>query len=99
MSVSKEEIKNIAKLAKLNLNEAEINEFTGDMNKILDYMDKLNELVTENVKPLSNPLEGYNVFREDELKNSIDREDALKNAPSRNDEFFRVPKVIKSDKK
>jgi len=99
MSVSKDEIKNIAKLAKLNLNEAEINEFTGDMNKILNYMDKLNELDTDNIRPLSNPLETYNVLREDELKSSLDREDALKNAPGRNDEFFRVPKVIKSDKK
>lgn len=99
MSVSKDEIKNIARLAKLNLNEAEINEFTGDMNKILDYIDKLNELNTENVKPLLNPLESYNVFREDESKKSIDREDALKNAPRRTDEFFRVPKVIKPDKK
>ncbi len=99
MSVSKDEIKNIAKLAKLNLSEAEVIEFTGDMNKILNYMDKLNELDTDNIRPLSNPLETYNVFREDELKKSIDREDALKNSPGRNDEFFQVPKVIKPDKK
>ncbi|MDZ7766588.1 MAG: Asp-tRNA(Asn)/Glu-tRNA(Gln) amidotransferase subunit GatC [Melioribacteraceae bacterium] len=99
MSVNKDEVKNIAKLAKLKLSESEVEEFTGDMNKILDYMDKLNELDTGNVKPLYHPLEGTNVFRDDQLKNSINREDALKNAPQRTEEFFKVPKVIKTDKK
>lgn len=99
MPVSKEEVIKISNLAKLKLNDEEVAEFTGDMNKILDYMDKLNELDTENVKPLSHPLEGTNVFREDELKSSIDREDALINAPDRTEEFFKVPKVIKTDKK
>lgn len=99
MSVNKDEVKKIAQLAKLKVSESELEEFTGDMNKILDYMDKLNELDTENVKPLSHPLEGTNVFRDDELKKSIDREAALKNASQRTEEFFKVPKVIKTDKK
>ena len=99
MSVSKEEVKNIAKLAKLRLSEGEVDEFTIDMNNILEYVEKLNQLDTTNVKPLLHPHEGNNVFREDEIKPSIDREDALKNAPNRSEEFFRVPKVIKSDKK
>ncbi len=99
MSVSKDEVKHVAKLSKLRLSESEVEEFTGDMNKILDYMDKLNELDTENVKPLSHPLEATNVFRNDELKKSIDRKNALKNAPERTEEFFKVPKVIKTDKK
>ena len=99
MSVSKDEVKNIAKLSKLRLEENEVDEFTKDMNRILDYMEKLNELDTENVEPLSNPLDTFNVFRKDELKKSIDREDALKNAPDGTDEFFRVPKVIKVEKK
>ena len=99
MSVNVDEVKNIAKLAKLKLSDDEVQEFTKGMNQILDYMDKLNELDTSNVKPLSHPLEKVNVFREDELKTSIEREEALKNAPDRTDEFFRVPKVIKVDKK
>ncbi len=99
MSVTKKEVENIAKLSKLKLSDPEVEEFTGDMNKILDYMEKLNELDTKEVKPLLHPLEDYNIFREDELKDSIDREDALKNAPNRTEEFFKVPKVIKSDKK
>lgn len=99
MSISKDEIKNIAKLSKLRLSEEEIDEFTGDMNQILDYVNKLDSLDTNNVEPLSHPLESVNVFRKDELKGSIDKEDALKNAPERTDEFFKVPKVIKVDKK
>lgn len=99
MSVSNDEVKNIAKLAKLKLSDDEVHELTKDMNQILDYMDKLNELDTSNVKPLSHPLEKVNVFREDKLKKSIDREEALKNAPDKTEEFFKVPKVIKIDKK
>lgn len=99
MSVTKKEVENIAKLAKLNLSEDEMTEFTSDLNDILNYMDKLNSLDTENVKPLSHPLEGNNVFRKDEIIESIPREDALKNAPDKTEEFFKVPKVIKSDKK
>ena len=67
------------------------------LNKILEYVEKLNELDTENVKPLSHPIEGVNVFREDIVQPSVDREDALKNAPSKNEEFFKVPKVIGGD--
>jgi len=99
MSVKKEDVKNIAKLSKLRLSEEEIEEFTGDMNQILDYVEKLDNLDTSNIEPLSHPLEGTNVFREDQLQKSIDNEAALKNAPARSGEFFNVPKVIKVDKK
>ena len=99
MSVSNEEIKKIAKLAKLNISEKETEEFTGDMNRILEYVDKLNRLDTRKVKPLLHPFEESNVLREDELLKMLEREEALKNAPKRTEEFFKVPKVIKSDKK
>lgn len=97
MSVTRKEIEHIAELARLQLKENELEEYTLQLNKILDYVEKLNELDTENVKPLSHPVEGENVFREDELNPSVDREEALKNAPSKNDEFFKVPKVIGGD--
>ena len=71
--------------------------FTSQLNEILNYVDKLNELDTENVEPLSHPVEEFNKFRDDELKPSIEREEALKNAPDRTDEFFKVPKVINKD--
>lgn len=99
MTVKKEDVKHIARLSKLRLNEKEIEEFTEDMNQILDYVKKLEKIDTSKVEPLSHPLEGLNVFREDKLQKSIDREAALKNAPERTEEFFKVPKVIKVDKR
>lgn len=99
MTVKKEDVKHIAKLSKLRLSEKEIEEFTEDMNQILDYVKKLEKIDTSKVEPLSHPLEGVNVFREDKLQKSIDREAALKNAPERTEEFFKVPKVIKVDKR
>ncbi len=94
MSVTKKDVEYIAKLARLKFNDEELENFTYELNEILNYVEKLNELNTENVEPLSHPIENFNVFREDKLQPSIDREDALKNAPSRTDEFFKVPKVI-----
>ncbi|MCJ7553916.1 MAG: Asp-tRNA(Asn)/Glu-tRNA(Gln) amidotransferase subunit GatC [Ignavibacteriaceae bacterium] len=94
MSVTKKDVEKIAQLAKLKFNDQEIDSFTDDMNRILSYVDKLNELDTESVEPLSHPNEGSNVFRDDELKKSIPTDEALKNAPDRNDKFFKVPKVI-----
>jgi aspartyl-tRNA(Asn)/glutamyl-tRNA(Gln) amidotransferase subunit C len=95
MSVTKNEVEHIAKLAKLKFDENEIDDFTSQLNTILEYVDKLNELDTENVSPLSHPIEGQNVFREDILKESIPTSEALKNASQKNNEYFKVPKVIK----
>jgi aspartyl-tRNA(Asn)/glutamyl-tRNA(Gln) amidotransferase subunit C len=94
MSVTRKDVEYIASLAKLNFAEDELENYTHQLNDILTYVDKLNELDTSNVEPLSHPVESQNVFREDELKPSLSTEDALKNSPSRTDEFFRVPKVI-----
>ena len=94
MAVTIDEIKRIAVLANLKFEDAELEDFTSEMNKILDYMEKLNELDTENVAPLSHPVELVNVFREDELKPSISKEEALKNAPSDNGSLFKVPKAF-----
>jgi aspartyl-tRNA(Asn)/glutamyl-tRNA(Gln) amidotransferase subunit C len=94
MAVTKKDVEKIAELARLKFSEEELENFTPQMNEILSYMDKLNELDTENVKPLSHPVEQTNVFREDELKPSISTEEALKNAPSKDEHHFKVPKVI-----
>ncbi len=96
MSVTKKEVEHIANLSKLKFREAELENFTVQMNQILTYMEKLNELDTENVEPLSHPVPDKNIFRKDEPQKSVSREDALKNAPDHNDEFFKVPKVINS---
>ena len=94
MAVTKKDVEKIAELARLKFTDEDLENFTPQMNEILSYMDKLNELDTENVKPLSHPVEQTNVFREDELKPSISTEDALKNAPSKDEHHFKVPKVI-----
>ncbi|MBZ0180681.1 MAG: Asp-tRNA(Asn)/Glu-tRNA(Gln) amidotransferase subunit GatC [Melioribacteraceae bacterium] len=99
MSVTRNEVEYIAELARLKFSDDELESLTLDMNRILDYMDKLNELDTENVEPLSHPLELENVFREDKIGKSISTEDALKNSSSKSDKYFTVPKVIKVNSK
>ncbi|MBU2446048.1 MAG: Asp-tRNA(Asn)/Glu-tRNA(Gln) amidotransferase subunit GatC [Bacteroidetes bacterium] len=94
MAVTQEEVKRIAKLAKLSLTEEEEISLQKELSSILDYMDKLNEIDTSDVEPLSHPIPVENVFREDKVEKSISREDALKNAPDATEEFFKVPKVI-----
>ena len=98
MSVSKDDVKKIAELARLEFNEKEIENYTSEMNQILEYVEKLKELNTENIKPLSHPIENSNIFREDVLKESTQREEALKNAPDASTEHFKVPKVISQNK-
>ena len=97
MSVTRKDVEHIAELARLKFKDEELENFTSQLNEILEYMEKLNELDTENVEPLSHPVESQNVFREDGIKPSVSREDALKNAPQKDDEFFKVPKVIGGD--
>lgn len=97
MAVTKKDVEYIAALARLKFNDAELENYTHQLNDILKYVEKLNELNTDDVEPLSHPVENANVFREDKLKQSISTEEALKNAPNRTDEFFKVPKVINQD--
>jgi len=94
MSVTIKDVEYIAKLARLKFEESEKEKLCKEMNQILEYMSKLNELDTENVEPLSHPIELSNVFREDEVIKSISTEEALKNAPDKDDKFFKVPKII-----
>ena len=94
MAVTKKDVEYIAELAKLKFKDEELEKFTEQLNEILAYVEKLNELDTTNVEPLSHPIEGSNVFREDVVKPSLDREEALRNAPDRSELFFKVPKVI-----
>jgi aspartyl-tRNA(Asn)/glutamyl-tRNA(Gln) amidotransferase subunit C len=94
MRITKELILHIAELAHLKLRDDEIEKMHQDLNQILEYVDKLNEINTEEVEPLSHPLPVINVLREDKLQVSIEREEALRNAPDATEEFFKVPKVI-----
>ena len=94
MAVTMKDVEHIAKLAKLSFTEDEKTDFTEQFNEILSFMEKLNELDTSNVEPLSHVIEVQNVLREDMVKESLPTENALKNAPSHTDQFFKVPKVI-----
>ncbi len=94
MAVSRKDVEHIAELARLKFEEKELDQFTNELNEILTYVEKLNELDTENVEPLSHPIEGVNNFRDDVVKPSIKTEEALKNAPDKDEQFFKVPKVI-----
>ena len=98
MSVTKNDVKKIAELARLEFSETEIENYTTEMNKILGYVEKLSELDTKDVEPLSHPIENSNIFREDSIKVSTDRVKALSNAPDKTSEHFKVPKVINQSK-
>lgn len=84
----------VAHLARLEFSEAEKEMFTGQLNDILLYMDKLNEVDTTGVEPLSHAIALNNAFREDKVQESLSQEHSLANAPDPRGEFFRVPKVI-----
>jgi aspartyl-tRNA(Asn)/glutamyl-tRNA(Gln) amidotransferase subunit C len=94
MKITKETIEHVANLARLNLTETEKDKLTLEMGSILSWVDKLNELDTSNIKPLSHVLPLQNVFREDVARESYDREKILQNAPSHEDGCFKVPKVV-----
>jgi aspartyl-tRNA(Asn)/glutamyl-tRNA(Gln) amidotransferase subunit C len=92
--ISRKDVEKVAKLARLQLSEAEIGQFTNQLGAILEYVEKMNELNTDNVEPLAHCLPVSNVFRADEIKESLGTEKTLANAPDRDGEFFRVPKIL-----
>jgi aspartyl-tRNA(Asn)/glutamyl-tRNA(Gln) amidotransferase subunit C len=94
MAVTIKDVEHVAKLARLQFNEDELKKFTRQLNQILEYMEKLNELDTSNVEPLSHVIELSNVFREDAVRPSYPQAEVLKNAPAHDGKFFKVPKVI-----
>ncbi len=94
MSVTENDVQYMAGLARLQLSKKEIKSFAEDMNKILGYMELLDELDTENVEPLEHVIDLESRLRKDEAKEPLSHEDALKNAPDADSDYFRVPKVI-----
>ncbi|OGL41296.1 MAG: asparaginyl/glutamyl-tRNA amidotransferase subunit C [Candidatus Schekmanbacteria bacterium RIFCSPHIGHO2_02_FULL_38_11] len=94
MGISKEEVKHIAKLARIEFSEDEINRFTEQLSTILNYVSKLDELNTEDIVPTSHVIDLKNCFRDDEIKSSLPVEESLRNAPQREKFFFKVPKII-----
>ena len=94
MKVTKEDLQNVAVLSRLAIPAEQEDKYIDQMDKILTYMDNLAELDTENVKPTTYALPMQNVFRKDEVKESLDRDAALANAPLKEDGYFKVPKVL-----
>ncbi len=88
------EIDHVALLARLELKDEEKELFSKQVGSIIEYVDKLNELDIDDVDPTAHVLPIKNVFREDELRDSLPREKALQNAPRESDGFYRVPKII-----
>jgi aspartyl-tRNA(Asn)/glutamyl-tRNA(Gln) amidotransferase subunit C len=100
MTIDEETVDKIAHLARLELSGDEKQEMIKDMNKILGFMDKLNEIDTSGIEPLVYMTNEVNGFREDVIKQEITHEEALLNAPKHDDDYFLVAKVIdlKSEK-
>ena len=94
--LSKEEIEHLARLALIKLSEEEKEKFSQQLNDILDYFQKLNELDTSNVEPTRHIIDELkNVFREDIPGESLTQEEALKNASEKKDGYFKAPRIIK----
>ena len=94
MKLSTQDVEYVAKLARLDFTDAQKEKFTVQLNNILIYIEKLNELDTSGIAPMSHAIAVTNAFREDKVVESLGTQKALANAPDARGEFFRVPKVI-----
>ena len=92
--ITKEEVKKVAHLARLELNENEITNHAEQLEKILDYIRQLEKIDTNDVPSTTRAIEVINVFRKDENKNSDCTEELLELAPSKEDQYFKVPKIM-----
>ena len=94
MSIDKDTVKHIAKLARISLDEKKINSLSKDLSSIMKFIEKLNELNTEKTVPLTSIINASLRTRKDEVSDKKIRDQILKNSPEKNEEFFVVPKVI-----
>ena len=94
MSIDKDTVKHISKLARISLDEKKINNLSKDLSSIMKFIDKLNELNTDKITPLTSIINAFLKSREDEVKDGKIRDQILKNSPEKNEEFFVVPKVL-----
>ncbi len=94
MSLSRDDVAGVAKLAKLQFSSEEIDQLTDQLGRIVSFVDQLNQVDTEGVDTMAHPLDVESVVREDQLADSLDRADALKNAPNQDGELFLVPPVM-----
>ena len=92
--ITKDEVKKVAHLARLELNEDEINNHAEQLEKILEYIEQLERIDTNNVPSTTRAIEVINVLRKDNIKNTDCSEELLELGPSREDKYFRVPKIL-----
>ena len=95
MEVNDTLVEKLAHLARLEFDDAEKKEIKHDLQRMIAFVEKLNELNLDGVEPLLHMTDEVNILRDDEVKTSISREEGLKNAPVHDEQFFKVPKVIK----
>jgi aspartyl-tRNA(Asn)/glutamyl-tRNA(Gln) amidotransferase subunit C len=93
-TLSKEQVEHVAWLARIELTEDEKEAFTKQLNEILDYFKKIDEIDTSNIEPTFHVLDLVNVLRDDKVEPSLPKEEALKNAPQREDSFIKAPKIL-----
>ncbi|WP_075535943.1 Asp-tRNA(Asn)/Glu-tRNA(Gln) amidotransferase subunit GatC [Candidatus Pelagibacter communis] len=94
MSIDLKTIKHISKLSRISVDEKKAEKLAGDLNSIFDFIEKLNELKTDNVEPLTSVAETTLKLRSDEVKSKNLRDQVIKNSPNENEDYFVVPKVI-----
>jgi aspartyl-tRNA(Asn)/glutamyl-tRNA(Gln) amidotransferase subunit C len=94
MNLTRDDVQRVALLAQLRLMPEELEQFTHQLQNILQYMEKLNELDTSEIEPFTHAVDVSNIFREDIVTNSPNTDAILANAPAKSKTFFRVPKII-----
>ena len=94
MTIDLKTIKHISKLSRISVDDVKANKLAGDLNSIFDFIEKLNELNTDNVEPLTSIAETTLKLRVDEVKSENIRDQILKNSPEENEDFFVVPRVV-----
>ena len=94
MTINLKTIKHISKLSRISVDDAKADKLAGDLNSIFDFIEKLNELNTDNVEPLTSVAETTLKLRTDEVESKNIRDQILKNSPDENEDFFVVPRVV-----
>lgn len=94
MKINKATLQKIAHLARLEIDEKDVPKMVEDMSKMVSFVEKLNEVDTEGVEPLTTMSHEINALRDDEVKDQLTKQEVLKNAPKKDGDFFRVPKVL-----
>jgi aspartyl-tRNA(Asn)/glutamyl-tRNA(Gln) amidotransferase subunit C len=97
MAINRDVVKYTSNLARIELSDEELDHFTGQLDRILAYVDKLNMLNVADLEPASHALEMKNVYREDVVKKSLAAGEAIKNAPDKENNLFKVPKIIDTE--